>query len=768
MCALLCGGTAQAQGIPLLLPSGVAADAVGDLYIADTNRHQVLKVDTGGAITVVAGTGVQGFTGDGGAATQAELDSPMGVAVGADGTIYISDTHNQRVRVVDASGVIRTMAGTGRAGFGGDGGAATAALLHAPGAMAVGADGTVYIADTGNQRVRCVHAGVMTTMAGDGVQGFSGDGGPATQAELDAPSGVVLDASGNLYIADMHNQRIRFVDGAGVIHTLAGNGANGFGGDGGVATQAALALPRGLSVDAAGDVIFADSGNQRVRMISPSGNITTMIGDGTQGFTVDGATAAQTQLDSPRAVAIAGGVLVVADSGNGRIREATAANSVYTVGGQGGMAGATAILSAPSTSIYGSGMAEVTMQTNGAPATGTITLLDGANAVSSATLSGGSAAFPLAALTAGVHSLAVRYSGDALHPSALSNTAAIVIAPLTVTATANTMTLAYGQALPPLSGTLQGELAADAANLSANFTTQATAASAPGTYPIVATLGGSGAGNYTLVLAPGSGNVIISQTQSAVSIAASSGSVYEGQPITLTANVASTTTGVPTGNVTFYDGNTALGNAVLVGGIASFTTAPLTLGTHAFVAAYRGDADFMPGATAALTESVLIVPDFSVSPTGSSEQAVDPGGSVTFNFAVQAQAGSFPGAVQFAVTGLPPGATATFAPSIVIPGANPTSVSMMVKAPATAARTDGFFPGAVLGMLLLPWLRRRTCRSGAWCGLLLLGCMAMLGCGVRTSTSVTPNTYSITVTASGSSVTNTLLQHATTVSLTVN
>src|ERR1039458_8347149 len=221
------------------------------------------ELSAAGVVTTVAGNGVQGFAGDNGPAIAAELDTPMGLAVDATGNLYIADSHNHRVRVVTAAtGVIATVAGTGAAGFFGDGGPAKAAMLDLPTALALDSAGNVYVADTDNHRIRRIAAatGKIATVAGNGVEGFAGDAGPATAASIDSPSGLAVDAAGNLYLADTHNGRVRAGAAAtGGISTLAGVGAVGgnvqaFGGDGGPATAAGMVLPRGLTLDAAGEL----------------------------------------------------------------------------------------------------------------------------------------------------------------------------------------------------------------------------------------------------------------------------------------------------------------------------------------------------------------------------------------------------------------------------------------------------------------------------------------------------------------------------------
>ena len=317
------GNGSTAVVATLANPSAVAYDAAGDIFLADANNHVVREVTVAGVISTVAGTGVEGYSGDGGAATSAQLDTPTGVAVDASGNIYIADAHNHRIREV-SGGTISTIAGTGVAGFAGDGGAATAAKLALPSAVAVDASGNIYIADTNNHRIRKISGGTISTIAGDGEELFAGDGGAATAAALDSPTGVAVDANGNVYIADRLNQRIREVS-AGNISTIAGSGtvsfAGAFGGDGANATAASLARPSGVSVDASGNVYIADTENQRIREVSSTGTIGTVIGSGAQGYSGDGGAATAAILNSPKAATPdALGNLSVADRQNQRIR----------------------------------------------------------------------------------------------------------------------------------------------------------------------------------------------------------------------------------------------------------------------------------------------------------------------------------------------------------------------------------------------------------------------------------------------------------------
>ena len=249
----------------------MATDGAGNLYIAEDSDHRIRKVDSLWVISTIAGTGERGFAGDGGPAVQAQFTYPRGIAADSDGNLFIADLSNHRIRKVDSAGLISTIAGTGEPGFGGDGGPAVQAQLASPTGVAADGDGNLFIADLSNNRIRKVDsAGLISTIAGTGEPGFAGDGGPAAQAQLASPTGVAADGTGNLFIADWRNYRIRMVDSAGTITTVAGTGEQGFGGDGGPATEARLGRITGVAADGAGAVYFADWDNHRIRILTPA------------------------------------------------------------------------------------------------------------------------------------------------------------------------------------------------------------------------------------------------------------------------------------------------------------------------------------------------------------------------------------------------------------------------------------------------------------------------------------------------------------------
>jgi trimeric autotransporter adhesin len=404
------GDGGQGTSAELSGPEGVAVDGSGNLVIADTGSDRVRvvasatgtfygKAMTAGDIYTVAGNGTgfgfeggPGFSGDGGPATSAEFNLPRGVAVDGAGNLIIADDYNNRVRVVAAAtgtfygqamtaGDTYTVAGTGKAGFSGDGGPATSARLSRPQGVAVDGAGNLVITDFNNQRVRVVAsatgtfygqamtAGDIYTVAGDGTAGFSGDGGPATSAELNLPTGVAVDGAGNLVIAEEDNNRVRVVAvttgtfygqamTAGDIYTVAGDGNAGFSGDGGPATSAELDYPEGVLVDGAGNLVIADSHNNVIRVVAvttgtfygqamTAGDIYTVAGDGNAGFSGDGGPATSAEFSDPSWVAVDGaGNLVITDAGNNRVRvvaattgtfygQAMTAGDVYTVAGDG-------------------------------------------------------------------------------------------------------------------------------------------------------------------------------------------------------------------------------------------------------------------------------------------------------------------------------------------------------------------------------------------------------------------------------------------------
>ena len=293
------GGAATAAQLSV---SGghTVSDAAGNLYIADGANNRIRKINRAGIISTIAGTGSTGYSGDGGPATAAQLSTPVGIAIDGAGNLFFTDVNNIRVRKINTSGIITTIAGNGTAGYSGDGGPATAAQFRLMYGIAVDNTGRVIIADGHNSCVRRIDtSGIITTIAGTGTAGYSGDGGAATAALLSDPTGIAIDRVGNVYVCDADSNCVRVIYPYGMIATIAGTGSAGFSGDSGPATAAQLAHPLGIAVTDSGYIYIADFNNNRIRKINLSGIISTAAGTGSAGYSGDGGPATAAQLNGP-------------------------------------------------------------------------------------------------------------------------------------------------------------------------------------------------------------------------------------------------------------------------------------------------------------------------------------------------------------------------------------------------------------------------------------------------------------------------------------
>ena len=312
---------------------GIAVDAAGNLYVSEGGGNDVRKLTPGGTQTVVAGTGFPGYSGDGGPAGAAQLSFPYGLATDTKGNLYICDQGNERIRKVTSGGTISTIAGNGLFRFSGDGGPATSAVLsdQSPTAITTDTSGNIYIVD--GARVRKISPkGIINTVAGDGVSGFLGDGGPAINAEFSGISGLSVDSVGNLFIADNGNGRIRKVTPNGIVNTIAGNGTEMHTGDGGPALNAGILYPQGVTVDAAGDLYIPEL--YQVRKVSPNGTISTFAGTSQQGSSGDGGPATSAELGGPRQVAVdSNGNVFIADTFSNLIRKVSPSGIISTYAG---------------------------------------------------------------------------------------------------------------------------------------------------------------------------------------------------------------------------------------------------------------------------------------------------------------------------------------------------------------------------------------------------------------------------------------------------
>lgn len=321
-------------------PQGSAVDAAGNLYIADTYNHVVRRVDTNGLAKIIAGTGSAGYSGDGGAATNANLFAPMSVVLDGQGSLIIADGYNNRVRKVNTNGIITAIVGTGfppiTPSQSGNGVAATNAMLNIPIGLALDSSGNLYIADSSDNQIRKVNpSGVISTIANTtGAAGYNFDNSSAVNANINNPTDVAVDSTGNVYIADNANHRIRKINTSGTISTIAGTGVAGYSGDGASATAAKIKSPSGVSVDSSGAIYLVDSGNNCVRKIT-NGIIRTIAGTSTAGFSGDGGAGTSATFNFPASLSRnASNDLFIADGGNSRIRKLVTNGIITTVAGR--------------------------------------------------------------------------------------------------------------------------------------------------------------------------------------------------------------------------------------------------------------------------------------------------------------------------------------------------------------------------------------------------------------------------------------------------
>ena len=787
------GDGGPATSAALFLPFGVAFDGAGNFYIADTynNRVRVVNAQTG-LISTVAGNGVSSFSGDGGLAVDASLDNPSSVQVDAAGDIYISDTMNNRIRVVNAStGIISTVAGNGTKAYLGDGGLATDASLSGPNGIAFDATGNLYIADTGDNVIRFVSiaTGLITTVAGNGTAAYTGNGGLAVAATLNNPWAVAVSTTGGFYIADQKNHSIRKVDATGIITTIAGNGNAGNSGDGGPASASRLTLPAGVAIDVAGNIYISDTGNNRVHKINPVTNIINIAAG--SGGNPDQYPATAAALYGPYALALDGqGSLFIADAGHNRIRKVwsnlavlgypvmrvgsvsapmaqivendgtanldvstvtpvtnadvdPATNCIAsspitvlaqctvvaefaptTVGAYGSILidsngtnspntlrlqgttqstyPATVLLSSsPNPSIVGNGVlfSVQVVNSGGIVATGTITLLDGTTTIATTPLTNGNAAITISTLAVGQHSITASYGGDSNDSSAVSLPINQIVNPVpansstttTLVSSSNPIALGQtlnlnatvaavtaGQAVPTGTVTfMDGTVSLGTGTLNAGAASIGTATLTAGTHMITAVY--SGSSTYSSSTSTVLTQVVVApNTGTTTSLTASADPVAAGLTLILTSTVTAVTTGQsqPAGTVNFLDGTTMLGTATLTSGSATFTISTLSVGTHLITAVYTPSGTYASSTSPVLTEIVV------AAGTGNSTQftlTVSPptlslpsGSHTTLQIAVAPSSG-FTDTLSFGCGGLPIDATCTFSKTqLAVTGANGT------------------------------------------------------------------------------------------------
>lgn len=711
------GDGMQASNATLYLPQGLVVDAAGNLYITDTQSNRVRRVDAQTQqISTIAGNGTTGYVGDNGPATGASLNNPTGLALDGRGNLYIADSFVNAVRVVDlTTNIIRTVAGNGTPGYSGDGGQGTSAKLSGPNGLAIDAvAGVLYIADTGNNVVRKLDltTGVISTFAGTGVAGYSGDGAAAISAQMNGPWGVAVDANGRVCIAEQNNHTVRCVTG-GNIQRVAGNGQAGYAGDGGAAASAVLNYPSGLLFDVAGNLLIADSSNNRVRRINAlTGLIETIAGTGGQSTAGDGGAATQAQVYGPYSMALDGfGDVFIADMFHNRIRKITtnAAKMTFadirvgrtsptqtiTVENTGNASltitnletdanssldGSTANACANNTVLASSAQCAVgaqfaptvvgnpvtatitvhsaatndpavltltgnsltldptttTLTSNVNPSaagsavifqaqvqssgtnvpTGTVTFKDGSSTIGSGTLVAGVATFSTSSLALGSHSITASYAGDSSNNPSVSAVLTQVVkqgANLTLVSALNpsvvkqqvTFTVTVSSAGTPTGsvtfqdGSTNLQIVALSGAGTAQFTTDALSV---GTHGIRAIYGGD---NNTMAATSSTLTQTVNKDTSTTTLAAAPASVKAGEPVTLSATVMNSGQVSVSGTVTFRDGSATLGTATLnASGIATLVTSALGGGSHTLTAVYAGDTNNSGSTSTALSYSV--------------------------------------------------------------------------------------------------------------------------------------------------------------------
>ena len=661
------GGTATQAAIST--PGGLAIDGAGNIYFADSGNQIIRRIDVNGNITTVAGTPQsQGYSGDGGLATSAKLFLPEGIAFDATGNLYIADTGNAVIREVDAvTGKISTVAGVpGSPGYNGDG-TATASKLNSPWTVTVGPDNSLYIADTYNNRIRRVSGGAITTIAGTGAQGYGGDNGPAGAAVLNLPIGVVLDPAGDLYIADSANDRVRKVSaatgdvnaGTATIQTIVGTGSEGFSGDSGPASQATLHGPYALFFAQNGDFYLADTINNRIRRVLatpftlpqfPDTKVTKISSppvvegldsDGNTDLNLATPTLVNAALDAttttcsfttatlkgsscnlgvefaPTTVALnlQGSVTLNSDAAN--------ASEVINIFGNALDVNPTTMSLTSSVNPSVTGQAVVftaTVANDGSsPLTGPVTFMDGASTLcSNVNLSGGTATCSASWPALGSHTITANYAGDANNEANSASftqtvkqppTLVLSVSPypqatvlanvtLTLTATASTGTPTGNVVFYDNGSTVSVNVALNGSGVATFSTTNL----APGSHTLTAQYAGD-TNN-----ASGTSNAVnegILQSGTTTTLGTTDATPTVGESITLSGTVVSTDGPQPTGVIYFTDNGSPLGSASLNGsGVATLTTNSLTPGTHAIVANYGGDTDNATGSSSPLSESV--------------------------------------------------------------------------------------------------------------------------------------------------------------------
>jgi sugar lactone lactonase YvrE len=736
------GDQGAATNASLNNPTSLALDPAGDLYIADSGNNVIRRVDAfTHQITTVAGTlGTHGYSGDNGPATSATFTSPNGISFDANGDLYIADTGNAVIRMVGLNGMITTVAGSGTQGYGGDNGPAMSARLNAPWSATPippsvpGVNAGFYIADQNNDRIRKVDAsGKITTIAG-GSAGYSGDNGPATAAQLYEPASVLVDVAGNIYIADSGNNLVRRINAdTGIITSYAGNNTEQFSGDGGPANQAGFYGPYAFALDSKGSLYIADVFHNRIRKVDANSAILQfpvmrvdrvssplpqiIENDGNAPMVVSRFNpVSNSQLDpasttcsltQPLAVlkqctvGVDFAPLTIGKLVTGELDlDSNAGNSPGAISLEAQVLDVNptviALTSSQNPSVTGQSVnftASVTNTANETP-TGTATFLDGTTILGTGTLANGSASFSTSTLISGNHAITASYGGDSQNAAGVSTILTQVVkdqsaattttlssnanntpagAQIGFTATVNIVTANSGNgSITGIVSFQQGTNVLGTANINTSSATASTGVATisltnlpVGTDSIVAVYAGNSS-YATSTSTPVVQTVISATTQT--SLASSANPSLSGAALSLTATVTGNG-GVPTGTVNFLDGGNALGSAPLNAQGVAALSAPgrfWSVGNHTLTAVYAGDANDNASTSTPLTEGINIAP--TTTTLASSLNPAGLGASITFNVTVTSQGGTPSGSVQF-LDGASPIGSGTLTPVSATSGA---------------------------------------------------------------------------------------------------